>query len=729
MANGMVFGHLLEELNDGVTIFRDGDGKHMPLSSTAIDVSIQSGLAIVVTTRTFANVEDVPIEAVLTMPVGFNAVVTGLSAKIDGRPLRAVAKGKTAARTSYEGAIDQGKMAILHEEVLRGIHVLSVGQLAPGKEVSVELRTVMPLAATENGLLLRLPMTTGQLYGVSPLQPADNLITSASVQHVASLRVHSDSGVPHLIGFGSLADGQAIDVLMNKSVEIEIAGGAMGTLLGVSASGRQVRLDLRREPSGENSLKIAILIDRSGSTGSPVGTDGQTVLSAIRGGLAKSLKNVTDEDLIAIWQFDDSCQRLGTGRGAEILQILKRLKQPGGGTRLGEAIKAVARTGAQDILVLTDGQTWDQLSPQVEGKNVRVSAVLVGRASLDANIGHFCAATGGDLFYTPDADVEKSVSVALSQMRSFRTERQLETEGSDLVRVVQTLGGVTVSAQWSDAMAMGAADDIGRYAAALCLGQLDDAAAERLAVMEGLCSNVTSLVLIDEAGALSDGISETRKIPLMDADDGSQLGDFIEDRNAILPMARASASYSASEDRAPRMRFGISSLLPARNAPTPSVPSGGTPSPEALSRLQAAVSKTPVPSGQRRKLRSFLDDGIIEPAKQEALRKAKEYRLAEVAVGIDWENQANRFLSLAFDGLLVSEQTALERLVQHVLALAFSRSEDALKRDLLAYLSLRFVTHSRAARRFAVKVLDGRSEAAFIAEYDALIFSDVIEGK
>jgi hypothetical protein len=729
MANGMVFGHLLEELNDGVTVFRDGEGKPMPLGSTAIDVSIQAGLAIVVTTRIFSNVEDVPIEAVLTMPVGFNAVVTGLSAKIDGRSLRAVAKGKTAARTSYEGAIDQGKMAILHEEVLRGIHVLSVGQLAPGKEVSVELRTVMPLAATENGLLLRLPMTTGHLYGVSPLQPADDLITSASVRHTASLRVRSDSGVPHLVGFGSLSDGEAFDVLMNRSIEIEIEGSSTGTLLGVSASGRQVRLDLRREPNGDNSLKLAILIDRSGSTGSPVGTDGQTVLSAIRDGLAQSLKTVTDEDLIAVWQFDDTCQRLGTGRGAEVLQILKKLKRPGGGTRLGEAIKAVARAGAQDILVLTDGQTWDRLSPQIEGKNVRVSAVLVGRASLDVNIGHFCASTGGDLFYTPDADVEKSVSFALSQMRSSRMDRHLETDGSDPVRVVQTLGGVTVCAQWSDAMAMGVADDVGRYAAALCLGQLDDAAAERLAVMEGLCSNVTSLVLIDEAGALSDGISETRKIPLMDADDDGQLGDFIEDRNAILPMARASASYSASEDRAPRMRFGISSIPPARSAPTPSVPSGANPSPEALSRLQAAVSKPPVPSGQRRKLRSFLDDGIIEPAKQEALRKAKEHRLAEVAVGIDWENQANRFLSLAFDGLLVSEQTALKRLVQHVLALASSRSEDALKLDLLAYLSLRFVTHSRAARRFAVKVLDGRSEAAFIAEYDALIFSDAIEGK
>ena len=740
MANGMVFGHLLEELNDGVTVFRDGEGKPMPLSSTAIDVSIQAGLAIVVTTRKFSNLEDVPIEAILTMPVGFNAVVTGLSAKIDGRSLRAIAKGKTAARASYEGAIDQGKMAILHEEALRGIHVLSVGQLAPGKEVAVELRTVMPLAAVETGLLLRLPMTTGQLYGVSPLQPADDLIKSPTVRHMASLRVRSDKGVPHLFGFGTLADGQAVDVRMNKSVEIEVAGGAMGTLLGVSASGRQVRLDLRREMHGENSLKLAVLIDRSGSTGSPVGTIGQTVLSAIRDGLAQSLKNVTDEDLIAIWQFDDSCQRLGTGRGAEVLQILKKLKQPGGGTRLGEAIKVVTRTGAQDILVLTDGQTWDQLSPQVEGKNVRVSAVLVGRASLDVNIGHFCAATGGDLFYTPDADVEEAVSVALMQMRSSRMERQLETEGTDPVRVVQTLGGVTVCAQWSDAMAMGAADDIGRYAAALCLGQLDNSAAERLAVMEGLCSNVTSLVLVDEAGALSEGISETRKIPLMDVDDDdSQLGDFIEDKNAILPldsadpeirketMERVQASLTPREERVLRMRFGIGSLSSTSSADMLS-PESAVLSRQVLSRLQAAAFKAPGLAERRRKLRSFLDDEMTEPPTQEALRKEKESHLAEVAAGIDWENQANHFLSLAFEGLLKSEETAIVQLVRHVLALAVSRTEDALKLDLLAYLSLRFVTHSRAARRFAAKVLDGRSEAAFVAEYDALIFSNLIDG-
>ena len=137
MANAMTFGHSLADLTDGVTVFRQGVGKPMPLTSTSIDIDITAGLALVVTTRRFSNVEDVPIEAILTMPVGFEAVVTGLSATVDGRKLRAVAQPKVVARASYEAAIDEGIMAVLHEEALRGIHVLSIGQLAPGKEVEV----------------------------------------------------------------------------------------------------------------------------------------------------------------------------------------------------------------------------------------------------------------------------------------------------------------------------------------------------------------------------------------------------------------------------------------------------------------------------------------------------------------------------------------------------------------------------------------------------------------
>ena len=140
------FGHQIQTLHEGLTAFQGGAGRFIPMQATDIDIQITAGVAIIRTQRVFRNDEDVAIEAVLTMPVGFDAVVTGLSATVDDRKLVAVAKPQSAARDDYEVAIDKGKMAILHEEVLKGVHTLSVAQLAPGKEVVIELETVTAIA-------------------------------------------------------------------------------------------------------------------------------------------------------------------------------------------------------------------------------------------------------------------------------------------------------------------------------------------------------------------------------------------------------------------------------------------------------------------------------------------------------------------------------------------------------------------------------------------------------
>ena len=73
------FGHQIENLHEGLTVFHEGAGRFIPMQSTNIAIEITSGLATVRTQRVFRNNEDVAIEAVLTMPVGFDAVVTGLS--------------------------------------------------------------------------------------------------------------------------------------------------------------------------------------------------------------------------------------------------------------------------------------------------------------------------------------------------------------------------------------------------------------------------------------------------------------------------------------------------------------------------------------------------------------------------------------------------------------------------------------------------------------------------
>lgn len=679
MANAMIFGHLLEDLNDGVTVFREGAGKPMPLASTDIDIEITSGLAVVVTTRKFSNAEDVPIEAILTMPVGFNAVVTGLSAKIDGRKLRAIAKAKKAARDDYEAAIDQGKMAILHEEALRGIHVLSVGQLAPGKEVEVELRMVMPLALSEGRPFLRLPMTAGQLYGSSPLQPADDLVTDGPVRHEANVTIRTDAGVPDLLGFGPITADGSVKITLDRAVEIVVQGGRFGTVTGVSADGHQVRIDLRPQAATERNLKLAILVDQSGSTSSVVGNGTETVLSAMRTGLADALSGLTGNDHVALWQFSDDCQRLGTGRGTEVLQILKKLDLPGGGTRLGAAIRKVAASGIQDILVLTDGQTWETLPELAAELKIRISAVLVGKASLDANIGHLCVSTGGELFYVPDAEVGPSVRLALNGKRWAIALRDIElTEGRPST-VKHGFGGIEIAARWSDAIEVGSGNDFGRFAAWLCLGQMDTGEAEALALREGLCTHTTSLVLIDEAGEASEGLSETRKVPLM------------------------SASYSAQPSVMALAR------LVAVSHPMPNMSSA------------TIVRDTP---SLVQKIGHFLRPGAKE--KRIAGREARriEGELRKLAESIDWQAQAARFVRHDFDGLTAEQVEALVDLeelpaVVHV----WQHVKYELRRALLAYIALRFMAQHRSAKRFAVKVLSGHSEEKFISEFDELLFA------
>src|SRR5712671_6444738 len=106
-----------------------GTKRPLPLLSTRFDARIAHGLAIVSTTRTFRNDERKSIEATITFPIPVHAVLFALEARIDGRVLEARAQRKSEARDAYEGALERGKTAVLHEEALRSVHMLSVGHI------------------------------------------------------------------------------------------------------------------------------------------------------------------------------------------------------------------------------------------------------------------------------------------------------------------------------------------------------------------------------------------------------------------------------------------------------------------------------------------------------------------------------------------------------------------------------------------------------------------------
>lgn len=229
------FDHSIATLREGLNAIAEGQPEPMPLKETRFDVDVEKGLAVIRTTRVFSNPYRRAIEAIFTFPVPFEGVLTALSAEIDGRQFNAAAKAKIEARDDYEEAVSQGKMAILHEEPLRGLHMLSIGQLASGKTVRIDTEMVMPLATTGSTPFLKLPLVVGEIYGSSPFLPADDVKTVDGLDLEATLHVTAEHGRVLLADCSNLVSGQTIK--LDRHLYLQFPDQQFGTRKGIDAWG------------------------------------------------------------------------------------------------------------------------------------------------------------------------------------------------------------------------------------------------------------------------------------------------------------------------------------------------------------------------------------------------------------------------------------------------------------------------------------------------------------
>ena len=232
-----------------------------PLSRTHYAVWISGGLADVALTRTFRNTEAHSIEGVLTFPLPIHAVLYELEARIDGRVLRAVTEARGEARDTYEDAVEAGHTTILHEEVLRGVHQISLGQLHPGADIAVTARFAIALSAIDGIISLRVPTTVGDIYGRSNLFECDELVHSDSPQ-AATINAAIDTGTLRVNGRPMVGVPEIIS--LNAPIDIVVEGWKPRELKGVAADGRHVSLKMTPAVAGESPLNLADLVDFSG---------------------------------------------------------------------------------------------------------------------------------------------------------------------------------------------------------------------------------------------------------------------------------------------------------------------------------------------------------------------------------------------------------------------------------------------------------------------------------
>ena len=533
MTIGLTAQRMIDPIAALVNEAREDAGAH-PVALVAMDIGITltGGLAVVETKRSFRNDEAATIEALLSLPVPVHAAFFGLTAKIDGRILKGIAQAREEARETYEEAVSEGKTAVLHEELLRGVHALSVGNLAPGGMIEVTTRWADTLrsAAASCGRL-RIPMTVGDVYGISDLPETDELTHGDGLKSV-SMRIRHDASAIRLASGALRAsrDGVLVgEAPANAPIDIEVEGWKPGALKSKAWDGRNVSLHIEAAEAGEEPVHAAVLVDHSGSMSSPCeGDSGHHVSKheAVQRGLRALTEKLRETDRISLWEFDNSCNPVDRGLAASpgaFSQAIEKLTPPYGGTEIGGAIDRVfTETDPCDVLLITDGKSYALDVHRLAQEGRRIFVVLVGEDSLEANVGHLAALTGGDIHFSFGADVDSALHAALQGMRTKRMAQEQGTPaGGELPESVCAIrGNVRMSAAWSGKPTSGAmerdtlSEGVAAYAANLALPSLSEATARKLAVGESLVTHLTSLVLVDEEGPLQEGLPVTRKVDL-----------------------------------------------------------------------------------------------------------------------------------------------------------------------------------------------------------------------
>jgi hypothetical protein len=385
------------------------------------------------------------------------------------------------------------------------------------------------------------------------------------------------------------------------------------------------------------------------------------------------------------------------------------LGRPEGGTELSGAVNKLLAAGVRDILVLTDGQTWAHEVEELKSKEARISAILVGDDSLDANIGHLCAMTGGQVFYAPGEDITKAVTSSLTSLRSGSgsISGNLTVGLPESIQV--TRASVDVSATWQSATANIPADAIGRYAASLALPILPAHSAQDFAEAHCLCSHMTSLVLVDEAGEATDMLPEMRKVPLM-ASENIKFGIMA---SAPRPPSPQSVSYcmesdfdevSGSSSSSPSMRSKPTRLMKKIKSLTGKRKNNaeGNSSRARNEEHNSSEASAYEPDRGYPSFISKLTDKISENADNDPLEFAKE---------IDWDLYSNKFLTNKISDLSRGKQRFIRTLAENSIIREIAEELSAARPVIaLALLAKLVEEDNRGAKRFAQRILGNLGE-------------------
>ncbi len=443
------------------------------LQSVDVKASISGLYSTVTVTQAYRNLEAVNIEAVYTFPLPLDAVMLELVVEINGQTLRGVVQQKTDAEEQYENAIEEGHSAVLLQQLQPGLYSVNVGNIMAGEQVRVRFRYAQLHHWQGNHLRFHLPTTIAPRYGdpvASGLQPHQVPDYSLDANHGFSLELalhgrlaEANFECPtHMVRVATIDRVRTISLsggsaLMDRDFVLILTDERAGEVEALCApdGAHHVVFAPFHPRSTENVYEaprsIKLVVDCSGSMSG-------TAISQARIALEEILNLLNPMDEFNLFTFGTEFNQLfpqplpATGEYLSMARrVLERLDANMGGTALAQVLEAACRNDRidglpTDILLITDGQVWDEgrILQQVQGSGHRIFTVGVGNSVSESLVRRLAQTTSAACeLVSPRENMAEKIVRHFRRMRQPRAETvHIEWPGQPVRQLPEKVQGL-----------------------------------------------------------------------------------------------------------------------------------------------------------------------------------------------------------------------------------------------------------------------------------------------
>lgn len=441
-------------------------GRPPVLRGVEADARLDGVLFTMTLRQRYRNESAAHLEVVYTFPLPQDAVLLEFAAELGGHRRKAMVFPRAVAERTYETALAEGDLPALLETAGDGLHTANIGNLKPGEEAVLEIRTAQWLAFDDGRLRIAIPTTIGPRHGDparAGLQPHQVPVVSVMAHYPLALSLTLGASLadavvvcPTHATLREQVDGQTrVSLLPGATPDRDVVftitppsprGGVVVTGDDVRAgAGHRVAVAAFELPCGpeRDSVRLRLLVDCSGSM------NGDSIALA-REAMRSVLAGLTEADEIGLSRFGSDVehvwaptpctpvalrrlQRLvdataasmgGTQLERALSSVFDALSRPGPGVASCAVAPAAGPAPADpagcDVLLITDGEVWDMpdIVRAASPRGHRIFAIGVGSAPAGSALRQLVDATGGACeFVAPGEDMRDAASRMLRRMR------------------------------------------------------------------------------------------------------------------------------------------------------------------------------------------------------------------------------------------------------------------------------------------------------------------------